>query len=250
MISIKNVTLQYPGKSPVIALKNISLDINANESLAIIGPSGSGKSTLLFLLAGLLTPTQGTIMVNDQKVTGPRQDISVILQDFGLFPWKTVWENAILGLQVRRAPEKMHNEVVSPLLKTLGLEKFKNHYPGQLSGGMRQRLAIARALATNPSFLLMDEPFSSLDALTRESLQNLLLEIWQREKLTIVLVTHSIEEAAFLAERVIVLSPRPGQLKKIITNSTPKSTFARTSDLFFATNKAIREGLEENNAAL
>lgn len=250
MISIKDVTLRYPGKMPVTALKNISLDINTNESLAIIGPSGSGKSTLLFLLAGLLAPTQGTIMVNDQKVTGTRQDISLILQDFGLFPWKTVWENAILGLQVRKAPDKLQKEIVSPLLETLGLEKFKNHYPAQLSGGMRQRLAIARALATKPSILLMDEPFSSLDALTRESLQNLLLEIWQKQELTIVLVTHNIEEAAFLAERVIVFSPRPGQLKKIITNTAPKLISARTSDIFFATNKAIRQGLEENDAVL
>lgn len=245
MLTLENITLKYDGTPPTTALQDISLDVAIHESIAIIGPSGSGKSSLLFVMAGLVKATSGNIFVHGEKMSGPRPDISLILQDFGLFPWKTVWENAVLGLLVRGAPKEEITTKVTPLLETLGLLAFKNYYPSQLSGGMRQRLAIARALSTGPELLLMDEPFSSLDALTRESLQNLMLEIYQKQKFTTVLVTHSIDEAAFLADRIIVFSPRPGKIKKVIINNAPKSPQARKSEAYFETCKILREALED-----
>lgn len=202
----------------VVALENVNLAVHRGESWAIIGPSGCGKTSLLFLMAGLRRPTSGAVRIDGQELGGPRPQTALILQDYGLFPWKNVYQNAALGLEIRGLGKKEQARLVLPILEELGLGDFLYHYPAQLSGGQRQRVAIARALAVQPDLLLMDEPLSALDALTRESLQELILTIWQKQRLTMVLVTHSIEEAVYLGEKIVVLSPRPGRVVAVVEN--------------------------------
>jgi len=186
--------------------------------MSIIGPSGCGKSTLLFIIAGLLKPTSGRVVIDGCEPDAPGAETALILQDYGLFPWKTVYDNASLGLKVKGYNRKEQQDIVSPILKKLGLDDFVNSYPAQLSGGQRQRVGIARSLALKPKILLMDEPLSSLDALTRETLQHFILDIWKEHKLTLVLVTHSIEEAVFLGKKICVMSDRPGMIQEMIAN--------------------------------
>lgn len=219
MIQVQNVSHTYvQANTRVEALADVSLDIAAGSSMAIIGPSGCGKSSLLFILAGLLKPSGGKVVVDGRVSSGRYPSAALILQDYGLFPWKTVYENAGLGLQVRGLNKLEQANIVMPVLEKLGLAEFMHHYPAQLSGGQKQRVAIARSLALKPELLLMDEPLSSLDALTRESLQLFIRDVWQDNQLTLVLVTHSIEEAAFLGRRVAVMSERPGTIVEIIDN--------------------------------
>ncbi len=219
-------------------LRDISFQVERQSSCAIIGPSGCGKTSLLFLLAGLLQPDNGSITITGQPRSG------TILQHFGLFPWKTVHENIGLGLVLKGMGKKLIREKVEQLLIEMGLSGFGSHYPGQLSGGMQQRVAMARALAVEPQILFMDEPLSSLDALTRERLQNLIQEIRQKKKITIVLVTHSIEEAVFLGCRIIVLSGRPGRVLRIVDNPEVGSADYRQSDSFFHRCVELREILK------
>jgi len=245
LISIEQLCLTYTQENAAVdVFNNLSLSIGAGESWAIIGPSGCGKSSLLFILAGLMQPTGGCISVAGQSLHGPRPDTALILQEYGLFPWKTVWENVILGLQIRRVPARQWGTRLNPILSELGLEEYTHHYPGQLSGGQRQRVAVARALALSPDLLLMDEPFSALDALTRESLQNLLLKIWQEKKLTLVMVTHGIEEAVFLGQKIMVFSSRPAKLLDIIANPQVGDPDYRSTPEFYQHCARIREMLE------
>lgn len=217
----------------VTALDGVDLSIPAGDSLAIIGPSGCGKSTLLYVLSGLVKQSRGTVAIDGEPLAGRRLQTALILQDYGLFPWKTVYDNAALGLRVRRILKAEIETRVGKILRRLGLWEMRDRYPAQLSGGQRQRVAIARSLALDPDLLLMDEPFSSLDALTREDLQNTVLEIWRErnvnnraggmkndpaEPLTIVLVTHSIEEASFLGKRIAVMDDNPGSIVKLVEN--------------------------------
>jgi NitT/TauT family transport system ATP-binding protein len=215
MIAVRDLTFTYPGHRPIF--ENFDWSAAAGEAWAILGPSGYGKSTLLYLLAGLRQPTSGTIEIDGQPVHRPRPRTGLILQDFGLLPWATCEQNVSLGLRIHGfyGPDGKH----APLdhrpgdvaarsahwLARLGLTSVRHHYPAQLSGGQRQRTAIARTLALNPDLLLMDEPFASLDAPTRESLQNLTLELRAEQGLTTIVVTHSIEEAAFLGQKILVL---------------------------------------------
>ncbi len=218
-ISVRDLAVTYAGVGrDVLALEALTLEVAEGEPIAIIGPSGCGKSTLLLALAGLLPADAGEVRVGGEAVSGPRRRTALILQDFGLLPWKTVAHNAALGLEVRGVDASVRRTVVADALERLGLAEFAEAYPGELSGGMRQRLALARALALDADLLLMDEPLSALDALTREDLQSLLLEIWRQRGHTAVLVTHSIEEAVFLGRRVVVLSPRPGRVAAIVDN--------------------------------
>jgi len=221
----------------VTALDGIDLQIPAGDALAVIGPSGCGKSTVLYVLSGLIKPSRGNIKVNDEALVGQRLQTALILQDYGLFPWNTVYDNAALGLRVRQVPEGDIKKRVGRILRRLGLWEMRDRYPGQLSGGQRQRVAIARSLALDPDLLLMDEPFSSLDALTREELQNTVLDIWRERNsngkvdvepdengslpapLTIVLVTHSIEEATFLGKRIAVMDANPGRIATVVDNN-------------------------------
>jgi len=242
MISVSEVAKVF--EDGTVALENVSFEVKKGESCAIIGESGCGKSTLLLILAGLLKPTRGEVAIDGSIVTKPMKNVSLILQDYGLFPWKNVYDNIALGLRIRRVGRDEIRRKVSSLINRLGLEGFERHYPKQLSGGMRQRVAFARALATNPEILLMDEPFSSLDALSRENLQNFLLKLWQENKITMVLVTHSIEEAVFLGKRIVVLTPRPGKVKAIVENPMAGSLDYRYREEYFRKCREIRRIIE------
>ncbi|AYO31038.1 MAG: NitT/TauT family transport system ATP-binding protein [Thermoanaerobacteraceae bacterium] len=219
MVKIENVSVVYSTKNArVKALENINLTLEDHKIYTMVGPSGSGKTTLIYTIAGLLKPTEGSVSIKGKKVEGPSRDTAVILQDFGLFPWKTVEQNIALGLIIRKEnPDKLR-VIVGDILDKLSLKPFAHHYPGQLSGGQKQRVAIGRALALSPSLLLMDEPFSSLDAFNRENMQHELLDLWRQNPMTILLVTHSIEEAVFLGQKIIILSPSPGKIMDIISN--------------------------------
>jgi len=219
MIYAENLSLTYRQQNDrVEALRDIAFTLRKGSSLSVIGPSGCGKSSLLFIIAGLIKPSAGRIVVDGYVPEGTKAGTALILQDYGLFPWKTVYENACLGLKVRGFNKRRQRDIVVPILKKLGLAEFSRHFPTQLSGGQRQRVAIARALALNPKLLLMDEPLSSLDALTRENLQKFILDIRVKHRLTMVLVTHNIEEAVFLGSHILVMSERPGRVIDIIEN--------------------------------
>ncbi len=228
MIALDQVHLSFADNVRTLpVLEDVSLQVGAGASCAVIGPSGCGKTSLLFLLAGLLEPTAGRVRVADRSRTG------VILQHYGLLPWKSVAANIGLGLRLQGADRERTRARVSELLVEMDLAAFADHFPGQLSGGMQQRVALARALATGPQLLLMDEPLSALDALTRERLQHTILDVWQRHRVTMVLVTHSIEEAAFLGQTVVVLTDRPARVAAVVENPGAGRADYRQSETFF-----------------
>lgn len=200
---------------PLLALMDVTFQVEKNEFFSIVGPSGCGKTTLLNLLAGFEQPTRGELRVGGTVITEPGWERAVVFQEYALFPWYTVSQNIRYGLQRKRLPEAEQNRVVDHYIGLVGLRGFESRYPGELSGGMRQRVSIARALAVNPSILLMDEPFASLDIQTREYMQDELLKIWQREPKTVIFVTHSIDEAIKLSDRVAIMGPRPGRIDEI-----------------------------------
>ncbi len=204
------------------ALDNVSLDIKAHEFVCIIGTSGCGKTTLLRIIAGLDTPDSGMITLDNERITVPDPRRGMVFQEYSLFPWKTVMRNITFGLEMQGIGKKETIETADKYLKLVGLEQFKNSYPYELSGGMRQRVAIARALANEPKVLLMDEPFGALDAQTRNLLQQELLQIWEKKGVTILFVTHSVDEAVYLADRIVVMSARPGKIKEIINVGLPR----------------------------
>jgi ABC-type nitrate/sulfonate/bicarbonate transport system ATPase subunit len=248
-LEFDNVGFIYEGSDrQVRALDHISLAIVEGEPIAIIGPSGCGKSTMLLLAAGLLAPTSGRVLVDGAEAGGPRLQTALILQDLGLLPWKTVADNASLGLRVRHVDRAEERSRAGAALERVGLADFAAAYPGELSGGMRQRLALARALALDADLLLMDEPLSALDALTREDLQDVLLELWRSRKHTQVLVTHSIDEAVFLGQRVVVLTQRPGRIAAIVDNPEMGTPNHRATDAFFRRAEQLRELLAAEGA--
>ena len=200
----------------VVALKDINLSITAGEFVCLLGPSGCGKSTLLNAIAGFSLPTSGRIVANGAEVVVPGTDRAMVFQEYALFPWMTVAANISFGLEIKNIPKTEIIEKVGTLLEKLQLREFSDRFPKDLSGGMRQRVAIARALALDSPILLMDEPFGALDALTRRSLQEELLRIWMEFKKTIVFVTHSIEESIYLADRIVVMTFRPGTIKQVV----------------------------------
>ena len=225
MISIHSVNFAYPSLPPLF--ENFSLEIPRGETWAILGPSGCGKTTLLYLLAGLRFPTKGSIKIGGERLARPRPQSGLILQDYGLLPWSTVRENVELGRRMRKfykddgkhAPINFQPEnSIDYWLERLGISDIADHYPSQISGGQRQRTAIARTLALEPDLLLMDEPFSSLDAVTREDLQNLTLSLCTEKNLTLVVVTHSIEEAVVLGKKILLLDAPPTQTTKAFEN--------------------------------
>ncbi|MEI7814325.1 MAG: ABC transporter ATP-binding protein [Coriobacteriia bacterium] len=241
-----STSMTYEGSDrSVRALDALELAVDVGEPVAIIGPSGCGKSTLLLLAAGLLAPTSGAVRVGGSAVDGPRRGTALILQDFGLLPWKTVEANAALGLKIRGvAAAELHQRAISAL-EGVGLADFARAYPAELSGGMRQRLALARAVALDADLVLMDEPLSALDALKREELQDVLLGLWKLRGHTQVLVTHSIEEAVFLGRRVVVMSPRPGKVSAVVDNPGMGSEGYRVTEEYFETVKRLRRILAE-----
>ncbi len=216
-VVIENVHKVFSrGDNEVVALKGINLTINCGEFVAILGPSGCGKSTLLNAIAGFSLPTSGRIVANGVEVTLPGPDRGMVFQEYALFPWMTVAENIAFGLQIRKLPKQEIKEKVDSLLAKLELSDFRHRYPKDLSGGMKQRVAIARVLALDPPMMLMDEPFGALDALTRRTMQDELLRIWMEFRKTIMFVTHGIEESIYLADRVAVMTCRPGTIKQIV----------------------------------
>lgn len=212
-LELRNVTrVFYSEEGKIKALEDINLNVKPNEFLCIIGPSGCGKTTLLRLIAGLDHPNSGEIILDGKEVKEPSPDRGMVFQEFSLFPWRTVIKNVTFGLEIMEVDKQEQYKIANEYLELVGLQGFENCYPYELSGGMKQRVAIARALAMEPSVLLMDEPFGSVDAQTRNVLQEELLEIWKRTKKTILFVTHSVDEAVYLADRVVVMSARPGRI--------------------------------------
>ncbi len=209
-------TYRPPRGRTVRALCEVSLEVRPREFLALLGPSGCGKSTLLYLVGGFLPIEAGRILVEGKPVTAPGPDRGIVFQHFALFPWKTVRENILYGLERQRLPRMERRRRAQTFIDLVGLNGFEESYPSQLSGGMKQRTAIARTLAVDPSILLMDEPFGALDAQTRALMQTELLGIWQRTPKTVIFVTHDVQEAVYLADRVAVMSARPGRIKAIV----------------------------------
>ena len=222
-VSIRNVVKKYDTRNgEMIALNGANLDIMENEFICVIGPSGCGKSTLLNIIAGLLEPTSGEVIVDGHKVEGTGVDRGVVFQQYALFPWLTVKKNVQFGLKLQGKSQSEMDAIAEKYIKMVGLEKFIDSYPKELSGGMKQRVAIARAYAVNPSVLLMDEPFGALDAQTRYAMEEEVQRIWQAEKRTVLFVTNNIEEALYLADRIVLLSNCPAHVKAVYDINLPR----------------------------
>lgn len=220
-IIVRNLTKTY-NTGKVVALQDISFEVKPYESLCILGPSGCGKTTLLRVVDCLISRDRGDIVLDGQPVTSPRPEVAMVFQHFGLFPWKSLEQNIAYGLTLRGRPTEEILQTVEHYIKLVGLKGFEKSYPYQLSGGMRQRAGLARALAVNPSVLLMDEPFGSLDAQTRETLQEELSRILEQERKTMLFVTHSIDEAIYLGDRILLMTPRPGRIREILAVGNPR----------------------------
>jgi NitT/TauT family transport system ATP-binding protein len=223
ILEIRGVSKQFEMQGQRIdALRDANLRVNKGEFVCLIGASGCGKSTLLRIVAGFETPTQGEALMWDMPIEGPGPQRGMVFQDYGLFPWLTVRGNIGFGPKSRGRPTEEVRDTVERFISLVGLQRFADAYPHQLSGGMKQRVAIARVLANDAEMVLMDEPFGALDAMTRDRLQDELLEIWQRTGLTVLFVTHSIEEAIFLADRIVIMSPGPGRIDSEMQISLPR----------------------------
>ena len=221
-VKIDNVRRVFNTRNgEMIALNGVSLDIMENEFICVVGPSGCGKSTLLNIIAGLLEPTSGKVYCDGKEVTGTGTERGVVFQQYALFPWMTVKKNVMFGLNLKGIKGKEAEDIAMKYIKMVQLEDFVDHYPKELSGGMKQRVAIARAYAVNPSILLMDEPFGALDAQTRTQLQTELLETGEKERKTCFFITHDVDEAIILAQKVIIMSARPGRIKEIVDINIP-----------------------------
>ena len=239
-VKIDNVRRVFNTRNgEMIALNGVSLDIMENEFICVVGPSGCGKSTLLNIIAGLLEPTSGKIYCDGKEVTGTGTERGVVFQQYALFPWMTVKKNVMFGLNLKGIKGQEAEDIAMRYIKMVQLEDFANHYPKELSGGMKQRVAIARAYAVNPSVLLMDEPFGALDAQTRTQLQSELLVTWEKERKTCFFITHDVDEAIILAQKVIIMSARPGRIKEIVDINIP---YPRTQET-----KMLPEFLELKN---
>jgi NitT/TauT family transport system ATP-binding protein len=242
MIEVDHLGITYSATDPPVqAVEQLDFRLEHGRSLALIGPSGCGKSTILSAMAGLLSPTVGEIKIGGSTVFRPRRDVSLILQNAGLLPWKTVWQNANLSLLLAGQYPRHNAEEV---LNELGLESVKSRFPAELSAGMRRRVGIARALSTSPTVMLMDEPLASLDTLTRERIQNLFISLWKEHGFSLVFVTHDIEEAAFLGQEIIVLTERPARMKDRVANELMGEANYRQEEGFRSTVLALREVLE------
>jgi NitT/TauT family transport system ATP-binding protein len=229
-ISFQHVNKAFRARGrEVVALQDITLDVHSGEFLVIVGPSGCGKSTLLDLLGGLAKPTEGSILVNGEAVTGPALDRGIVFQQYALLPWRTAQGNVEFGLEAKGIGRRERPQLARDFLDLVGLAGFADRYPHELSGGMKQRVAIARSLAFDPDILLMDEPFAALDAQTRDGLQDELLRIWEKTGKTIVFITHGIEEAVYLGQRVAVMTSRPGRIKTVV--DIPLTARSATEDL-------------------
>lgn len=220
----RNISLTFrpPNRAPMRALGGFDIDVNEGEFLSILGPSGCGKSTFLSILLGLLKPESGDLRLRDRPINGPGPDRAMVFQEFGLLPWRTVLHNVELGLELKGVPTVTRRGVAQRFIELVGLSGFETHYPHELSGGMKQRVGLARALATDPDVLLMDEPFAALDAQTRDLMQVELLRIWHQARKTVLFVTHQIDEAIYLSDRIVVMTCRPGRAKRVFPVRLPR----------------------------
>lgn len=243
MIEAHNVCKVFGTRKKVTAIEGFDLRVGKNEFVSIIGPSGCGKSTFLLLLSGLETPSGGDIRIDGRPVSGPNPACAIVFQEYLLFPWATVEKNISFGPRIRKRPREETRRISKHYIRLVGLEGYENRYPHELSGGMKQRVGIARALANEPRVLLMDEPFGALDALTREMLQLELLRIWQQAGCTVVFVTHSISEAVYLSDRVVVMSARPGRILSEVTIDLdrPRSRQMLGTPAFIAYEQTLRD---------
>ena len=238
MIDVSNVTISFEEENQThVILDDVSLNIEKGEFICLLGPSGCGKSTLLNAMAGFLKPTSGEIKIENQIVQKPSMKYVTIFQNYGLLPWRTVQKNVELGLETKNYSKEKKANIASHYLKMVGLEHAAKKRPAQLSGGMQQRVAIARALAVEPDILFMDEPFGALDAITRMKLQTDILEIAQDTKKTVVFVTHDIEEAVFLTDRIVIMSANPGRIKALLTVQLPKHRDRTSNDFLMIRDK-------------
>ena len=245
-LSIKGVSRSFAstsGAPPTVALQATDLLVAENDFITILGPSGCGKSTLLRIVAGLDQQTSGEVLLEGQRISGPGADRGMVFQSYTLFPWLSVRDNVCFGLNERGMPRAQQLEVAQGFIRKVGLTGFEHHYPKQLSGGMQQRTAIARALANGPRMLLMDEPFGALDHQTRELMQELLLGIWEAERKTVLFVTHDIDAAAFMGSRVVVMSARPGRIKldRAVEIPHPRSYSVKTTPVFMELKAELTE---------
>lgn len=247
MLEIKNISKTYDNNRQLIeTIKDFSLTIDEYKFIALVSPSGCGKTTLLKIVAGLLEPSAGEVILDGKKILEPDKERGMIFQSFSLFPWLTVKGNISFGLDLQSISEKQKDEIVQHYLQIVGLSDFANAYPKNLSGGMQQRLAIARTLANNPKVLLMDEPFGSLDSQTRSKMQEFLTDLWERDRKTILFVTHDVEEAIFLADTVYLLSQRPTETKQVfnVPFVRPRLHELKYSQEFFELEKEIAQKLD------
>ena len=217
MIAIKDLTVKYQTKNEeILALDRLNINIDRGDIYTFIGPSGCGKSTFLYVLSGILQDYSGSVLIDGQIINPKSQRIGLILQNYGLLPWKTVYQNAMLGVKIKNQPPV--EEYSNCIFRKLGIDNLLNRYPKELSGGQQQREALARAFILKPDLLLMDEPFSALDAISREEMQELFLNIWKENNVTTIFITHSVDEALYLGRKIIVFSPSPGRILKVIDN--------------------------------
>ena len=230
-VVIDNISISYSSRNEQIyALKDISATINPGEFVCILGPSGCGKSSLLNGIAGFVNPSNGKISLDNKVINKPSPEMGMVFQQYSLYPWKTVKENISFGPSINKKGNESPEEIAAKFLDMIGLSKYANHYPNELSGGMQQRVGIARALANYPDVLLMDEPFGALDSQTRIIMQENLLKIWREFKITVVFVTHDIDEAVFLADRILLMSTLPGKIKRDLKIDLPRPRDKETTD--------------------
>ena len=251
-LSVRGLTKRFESnKGIVTALENVNFDVHKREFMCVIGPSGCGKSTLVRILAGLETASEGELLVNGTPVTGPCPDRGMVFQGYTLFPWLTVKENVMFGPRVAGRSRFSAESEAREWIELVGLSKFENSYPHQLSGGMKQRVAIARALANQPKVLFMDEPFGALDTQTRANMQAYLLEIWKKVDITIVFITHDLDEAVFLSDRILVLDANPGRVREVVEVAVPRPrSFDQLADpMFMATRRHIEHLIHPPRAA-
>ena len=244
ILSVRGIERRF---DKTLALQATDLDVAENDFVTILGPSGCGKSTLLRIVAGLDTPTAGEVLLDGQRIAGPGADRGMVFQSYTLFPWLTVLDNVCFGLRERGMPLAQQLDTAHRFIAQVGLKGFERHFPKQLSGGMQQRTAIARALANDPRMLLMDEPFGALDHQTRELMQELLLQIWERQKKTVLFVTHDIDEAVFMGGRVVVMTARPGRIKldRTVPLAHPRHYAVKTTPAFMQLKAELTEAVRE-----
>ena len=247
MISIENLSVNYKSDSDVYtAISGINLTIPEGGTLAVIGPSGCGKSTLLKAIAGLIPEYEGTIKINGDEVNPKKQTIGFMPQNYGLLPWRTVIDNIRLGMKIKRAPELLDRKVLKKLMRQLGIEGLGHRYPTELSGGQQQRVALARVFALQPDVLLMDEPFSALDAITREEMQDIFLKLWQKNNVSTIFVTHYVEEALYLGQRIAILSASSGNINRIVDNPLFGGKDIRQNLEFFEMSLKLKNSIKKD----